>query len=55
MTPIRAFDQARRERYSVCRKCGALIVKRKKHAKWHAKNKPIPGPPGPMGPKGDSA
>jgi len=55
MTPVRAFNHARAERYTVCRKCGALVAKPKRHKKWHAKNKPIPGPPGPTGPKGDSA
>lgn len=52
MTPQRAYEMARRE--ATCPKCGAHVLKPKKHKKWHARNKPIPGPPGPMGPMGMS-
>lgn len=51
MTPTRVFTRPTKA-HPVCRKCGALIAKPKRHKKWHARNKPIPGPPGPTGPMG---
>jgi hypothetical protein len=51
MSPTRVFGTPK-EKAQTCRTCGALVAKPKRHKKWHAKNKPIPGPPGPMGPMG---
>lgn len=57
MSPHRIFGP-KDERGETCKECGALVIKPRKHRKWHKRNRPIPGPPGPTGPqgmKGDSA
>jgi hypothetical protein len=37
---------------AVCKECGALVQKPKRHKRWHKYRLAIPGPPGPMGPAG---